>query len=264
MEQTKYTAGQLADVAGTTVRTVQYYDQIGLLNAERSGGKRIRTYDDADLVKLQQILFYKKLGLSLKEIQHSCLRYEQAEDLKRILARQNELLFRKETEIRSNRAIIEAILSAIEAGHHCDLEQMVKLTLGLNRDTIFEYERLRLDPDTVTVFGQYEIDGEKAAAIYWQWKKLLVEAVLLKFVGIQPDSDAGYQLGKKWGVFVRNATNGNEELADAYYAARRQSHLWPEEDRLLMDACEGYLEQSYRYFLIREGDGHDEVEQSCL
>lgn len=261
MEEQTYTVGQLANVAGTTVRTIQYYDKIGLLTARRSGDKQARTYSQSDLVKLQQILFYKKLGMPLTEIRQSCVSYDDREDLKRILARQNELLFRKEAEIKTNRAIIAAILSAMEAGQSYNLEAIVKLTLNLKQDAILDYLDVPFDSGMAAVFTQHGMDGEKAAEIYWQWKRLLLMAVSLKHSEVPPDSDAGYQFGKKWHVFVRGATNDSRELADAYTSAERQSALWPAEDKWLMDYCGDFIEQAYRCFRLREGNENEEFKR---
>lgn len=64
-----YTTGQLAQKAGISVRTLQYYDQKKLLiPTEKSDGGR-RIYNDADLKKLKLILVLKNLGLSLNAIQ---------------------------------------------------------------------------------------------------------------------------------------------------------------------------------------------------
>ena len=60
--------GHLAEQAGVTVRTVRYYESLGLLKTQgRSNGGQ-RYYTDADLVYLKRILQLKKLGLSLEEI----------------------------------------------------------------------------------------------------------------------------------------------------------------------------------------------------
>ncbi|MFD9908373.1 MerR family transcriptional regulator [Streptomyces sp. NPDC059063] len=63
-----YTVGQVAGFAGVTVRTLHHYDRAGLLTpSERSSGG-YRLYSDADLARLQQILFYRELGFALDEI----------------------------------------------------------------------------------------------------------------------------------------------------------------------------------------------------
>ena len=62
--------GELARLAGTTPRTVRYYEEIGLLAAaEERGAGEHRTYTHADLARLSEILRLKSmLGLSLEEL----------------------------------------------------------------------------------------------------------------------------------------------------------------------------------------------------
>jgi DNA-binding transcriptional MerR regulator len=63
-----YTVKQLAKLAGVSVRTLHYYDEIGLLKPSSVGGNGYRHYEAEALLKLQQILFYRELELSLDEI----------------------------------------------------------------------------------------------------------------------------------------------------------------------------------------------------
>ena len=63
-----YTASEIAKKAGTTVRTIQYYDKIGLFQAAGRTGKGYRLYDDDSLPILKEILLYRKLCFSLKDI----------------------------------------------------------------------------------------------------------------------------------------------------------------------------------------------------
>lgn len=65
---TLYTVKQLADIAGVSVRTLHYYDEIGLLEPAYVGENSYRYYADDDLFRLQQILLYRELDLSLAEI----------------------------------------------------------------------------------------------------------------------------------------------------------------------------------------------------
>ena len=60
--------GEVATATGLTVRALHHYDQIGLLSPARRSGAGYRRYDDADLRRLQQILFYRELGFPLSEI----------------------------------------------------------------------------------------------------------------------------------------------------------------------------------------------------
>ena len=63
-----YSVGQVADLAGVTVRTLHHYGQIGLLEPEDRSGAGYRRYSDDDLQRLQHILFYRELGFPLDDI----------------------------------------------------------------------------------------------------------------------------------------------------------------------------------------------------
>lgn len=63
-----YSVGQVADLAGVTVRTLHHYGQIGLLEPAERSGAGYRLYSDADLERLRHILFYRELGFSLEDI----------------------------------------------------------------------------------------------------------------------------------------------------------------------------------------------------
>jgi len=63
-----YTVKQLSDLAGVSVRTLHYYDAIGLLAPSRIGANGYRYYDDQAVLRLQQILFYREIGLELVQI----------------------------------------------------------------------------------------------------------------------------------------------------------------------------------------------------
>lgn len=65
---TKYAVKQLSELSGVSVRTLHHYDQIGLLKPESRTEKGYRYYGRNELLKLQQILFYKEMDMSLKEI----------------------------------------------------------------------------------------------------------------------------------------------------------------------------------------------------
>jgi DNA-binding transcriptional MerR regulator len=63
-----YTVKQVADLANVSVRTLHYYDEIGLLTPSTVGANGYRHYDDNALLRLQQILFYREIGLELTQI----------------------------------------------------------------------------------------------------------------------------------------------------------------------------------------------------
>ena len=63
-----YTVKQLAQVANVSVRTLHHYDKIGLLKPAFLSDKGYRFYQRDELLRLQQILFYKELEIPLAEI----------------------------------------------------------------------------------------------------------------------------------------------------------------------------------------------------
>jgi DNA-binding transcriptional MerR regulator len=63
-----YSVGRVADLSGVTIRTLHHYDEIGLLSPGGRSEAGYRVYEEADLERLQRILFYRELGFTLKEI----------------------------------------------------------------------------------------------------------------------------------------------------------------------------------------------------
>lgn len=67
----KYTIKKLATAAGVSVRTLHYYDDIGLLKPSEVGDNGYRYYGEPELLRLQQILFFRELEFPLEKIQMS-------------------------------------------------------------------------------------------------------------------------------------------------------------------------------------------------
>lgn len=63
-----YTVKQLADLSGVSVRTLHHYDAIGLLAPAHVGDNGYRIYERVQMLRLQQILFYRQLDMPLAEI----------------------------------------------------------------------------------------------------------------------------------------------------------------------------------------------------
>lgn len=64
----EYTVQKLASMAGVSTRTLRYYDEIDILKPARMNSSGYRIYGQAEVNRLQQILFYRELGLSLDHI----------------------------------------------------------------------------------------------------------------------------------------------------------------------------------------------------
>lgn len=93
----EYTVQRLGRLAGISARTLRYYDEIGLLKPARVNSSGYRIYSQQQVDQLQQILFYRELGLqldSIKEIMTSPS-YDRVQALKQhhshLLGRRNQL-----------------------------------------------------------------------------------------------------------------------------------------------------------------------------
>lgn len=64
-----YTVNKLAKLSGISIRTLRFYDEIGLLKPAYYGDNNYRYYEEEQIMMLQQILFYRELNFSLNEIQ---------------------------------------------------------------------------------------------------------------------------------------------------------------------------------------------------
>ena len=64
-----YTVTKLAKISGVSVRTLHWYDKVGLLKPSYHGANGYRYYEEEQLLMLQQILFFRELGFELKQIE---------------------------------------------------------------------------------------------------------------------------------------------------------------------------------------------------
>lgn len=64
----EYTVQKLGRMAGISTRTLRYYDEVGILKPARINTSGYRIYGKTEIARLQQILFYRELGLSLESI----------------------------------------------------------------------------------------------------------------------------------------------------------------------------------------------------
>ena len=96
----QFSTGELAKAAEVSVRTVQYYDQRGILTPSEvtEGGRRI--YHESDLERLQVICFLRDLDFSIKQIQKLLQEENREQVLELLLTDQIESL---EKSSRGNR-----------------------------------------------------------------------------------------------------------------------------------------------------------------
>src|SRR5579875_817744 len=109
-----YAVGQLAELAGVTVRTLHHYDDVGLLRPSARTSTGYRVYDATDVERLHQILMYRRLGFGLQEI--AALVDDPAIDAVAHLRQQRALLVARGEELSAMVAAIDRQLEARRMG----------------------------------------------------------------------------------------------------------------------------------------------------
>lgn len=102
------TVHEIARLSGVSRRTLQYYDEIGLLTPCSLTEAGYRQYDEENLLRLWQILFYKELGLSLSDIKKA-LDGSKA-SVNSLLSRQKQVLLAKQAQLAQIMKSIDKIL----------------------------------------------------------------------------------------------------------------------------------------------------------
>lgn len=116
MENKYYTAGEIARIAGVSLRTIRYYDAKGLLRPVSHLENGYRCYDKSSLALLQRIVMLKYLGFSLEEIQRLiAAQKEDSLDQEAILAHQKSLLLERRSQL-------DQLISTIELAQNCAQE----------------------------------------------------------------------------------------------------------------------------------------------
>lgn len=120
-----YSVGDVARTSGVTVRTLHHYDAIGLLQPSGRSAAGYRQYDDLDLERLQEVLFYRELGFGLDEIKGlvDVPTFHRAQ----ILKQQRGLIERKIDRLTSMMNAVDKALQAHQEGRTMNKEEMFEV-----------------------------------------------------------------------------------------------------------------------------------------
>jgi DNA-binding transcriptional MerR regulator len=105
----EYTISRVAELSGVTQRTLRYYDEIGLLKPRRRNSSSYRIYGKEELNRLQQILFYRELGMDLIMIQEILGNDDYSIEM--ALMQQKELLLKKRAHLNQLLKTLERTLA---------------------------------------------------------------------------------------------------------------------------------------------------------
>ncbi|MCY1004568.1 MerR family transcriptional regulator [Nannocystis pusilla] len=124
------TVKQVASIAGVSVRALHHYDEIGLLRPSGRSGAGYRLYSEADLSRLQQVLFFRALEFPLQEI---CRIMRDPEfDIGASLRMQRQLLSEKAVQLQSLLAAVDAAIARLESKRPMTPEEMKQMFDGFD------------------------------------------------------------------------------------------------------------------------------------
>ena len=126
------TVKEVSQLTGISIRTLRYYDEIGLLKPTRISENQYRLYDDKALEKLQEIMFFKEMDIPLETIKKLLENPEM--DRKEVLLFQKALLERKRNRLNGIIELIEDVREGVnamsfEAFSEDDIERIVEHTI---------------------------------------------------------------------------------------------------------------------------------------
>jgi DNA-binding transcriptional MerR regulator len=142
-----YTIKKLADMAGITVRTLHYYDQIGLLKPDSRGANGYRYYGDNAAVRLQQIMFFRELDFSLEDIRN--IMSQPDFDVLEALQSHRKLLLKKSERLKELISTIEKTIKSLKGEMKMPIKEYYQ---GFSDEQIEKYRqevRRRWGEDTL-------------------------------------------------------------------------------------------------------------------
>ena len=193
------TVKEISDLTGISVRTLHYYDEIGLLKPTEKSDAGYRLYDDKALETLQQILFFREFDISLKEIK--AVLDNPALERNQILQVQRKMLVTKKERMERLIASIDDIL---KGENKMDFTIFTKTEVEEMFQTMLEHMPENMRNIAIKEFGSIE-----------QWKKHYMEVVSSE------EMQKGYAKVVEWyggkDKFLSVArTPGSKEVAESY------------------------------------------------
>ncbi|MFG6331852.1 MAG: MerR family transcriptional regulator [Lachnospiraceae bacterium] len=193
------TVKEVSDLTGISVRTLHYYDEIGLLKPTDKSEAGYRLYDDKALEALQQVLFFREFDIPLKEIK--AIVENPALDRNQILQMQRNMLTAKKERMERLIASIDDIL---KGENKMDFAVFSKTEMEEMFQTMIEHMPENIRDIAVKEFGSIE-----------RWKAHYMEAVSSEKV------QKGYAKVVEWyggkDKFLSVAQNPvSKEVAESY------------------------------------------------
>ncbi|MDP1603573.1 MAG: MerR family transcriptional regulator [Legionella sp.] len=156
----RYTVKKLAQLSGVSARTLRFYDEIGLLKPAFYGDNQYRYYEEEQLLMLQQILFFRELGMPLSDIRRilSSNDFDKIESLKTHKSILQSGLLQTETLIKTIDRTISHIRGKL-------IMRDAEMYDGFDPKKQQEHEQYMLDTG---VISQQQIDESWQKVAHWK------------------------------------------------------------------------------------------------
>lgn len=170
------TVKEISRITGISVRTLHYYDEIGLLKPTSKSEAGYRLYDDKALERLQQILFFREFDIPLKEIKW--LMDNPDLDQQQILQTQRKMFITKKERLERLLTMLDDIL---KGENKMDFTVFTKTEIEALCQTTLAHMPLEMRQNIEQEFGSID-----------QWRNHYLERCL------KEDVQKGYQKMVEW------------------------------------------------------------------
>jgi DNA-binding transcriptional MerR regulator len=198
--------GDLAKRTGVSVRTLHYYDEIGLLRPKTVTASRHRVYGPAELVRLQQIKSLRRLGFSLDEVR-ACLDAPEFSPTRVI-----DLHVKRLREQIAHEERLVTLLETLAAGYRTSSMKTADEFINIIEEiTMIERSFTAEELAEIKERGQ-KLGAEHIRAVEAEWPTLIAQVRREMLDGTDPTSDRMRPLATRWRELVREFTGGNPSI----------------------------------------------------
>ncbi len=230
--------GEVARRTGISIRTLHYYDEIGLVSPSQHTEAGHRLYSDEDVERLQQILIFRSLGFPIEKIRQ-CLATPGSATLLRLIEQHRDRMASEIEERRKVMGCLDRVAEQLRLRQHTTIDEIINLMEALEMIDKF-YTREQLD-ELKTRADALGEGGIKQAQD--DWKELIEEVQIEMDRGTDPRDEAVRILAQRWLTLIEMFTGGNPAMAKSMQAMYRQEGA--------ARASQGMLDEATMAFMSR-------------
>ncbi|MEM8534386.1 MAG: MerR family transcriptional regulator [Chloroflexota bacterium] len=226
-----YRVAEFARLAGVTVRTLQYYDRIGLLKPTTTTEAGYRLYTQTDLLQLQQIVALKYLGFSLDEINH--LRQDPTYDLPHVLELQKQAINEQIIQLQHVTTALDQTLYMLNASavQETDLSLVCQLLQGTLEAEKWRWIEQYYTSEQWKQLTNTHQDVSPQQLIAWQqeWQELIAAFQDCYDRHVEPSALEVQQLTAQADILIEIFTQGDTGIRQALRSAYEDLEQMPPE-----------------------------------